>query len=52
MAQRGLYAKAKSRVAVIEKTAVEKNLLPEGVTTLGNAGRELMAAVHSVLMTA
>jgi hypothetical protein len=47
VAQRGLYAKAKSCVAVIEKIAVEKNLLPEGVTTLGNSGRELMAAVHS-----
>ena len=47
MAQRGLYAQAKSCVTVIERIAVKKNLLPQGVTTLGNAGRELMAAVHS-----
>ena len=45
--QKGLYAKAKSCVAAIENIAVEKNLLPAGVTALVNAGRDLMAVVQN-----
>ena len=34
-------------MAAIENIAVEKNLLPAGVTALVNAGRDLMAVVQN-----